>query len=164
MKFLKSMVIVATMLVCVVACKPKNKNEDENGIKTGDNPSIVDCKGKENFVEFYDKFMTDSAFQMERIIFPLEGKPTFVDSTSFKEEYYFTADLWKPHHKIDFKNLPRWHAEWYDFGFMVKEIADNAIDNMFLERRWRNDDGKWFLVYYSDLNKRNRGENEPKLK
>jgi hypothetical protein len=108
--------------------------------------------------------MSDSAFQMSRIIFPLEGKPQFIETAkTFNEEYYYTADIWALHHKIDFKNLPRWKAEWYDYDFMVKEIADNMTDNMFIERRYRCDDGKWYLVYYSDLNKRNRGDKEPKF-
>jgi hypothetical protein len=154
--------IIAFITLSIAACGPKKGGATNDASRNaGTDPSIVNCEGKENFVEFYEKFMTDSAFQMSRIVFPLEGKPQFTgDTTSFKEEYYYSSDTWIPHHKIDYKNLPRWKAEWYDYGFCVKEISDNAVDNMFLERRYRCDDGKWFLIYYSDLNKRNRSEAE----
>lgn len=164
MNLLKNLLFLAMLSLAVIACNPKPKSKTDASAQFGADPSIVNSTGKENFVEFYDKFMTDSLFQISRVIFPLEGKPKFMEDTAtFKEDYFYTLDGWAMHRKIDFKNLPRWKAEWYDYDFIVKEIADNYMDNMFIERRYRCDGGKWFLVYYSDLNKRNRGANEPKF-
>ena len=130
-----------------VACRPNNA------------PKIIaiDAHGGEKFETFYDKFLSDSLFQVSRIEFPLQGRPKMVDSTNYKDEFYFSPELWVMHKKIDFTEHPEFLRTFEDFGIMVREIIEVPKD-LFIERRYRQIDGNWFLVFYGDLNMRNKTE------
>ena len=135
--------IASSLLMAVTACHKGGKNDQSL--------HTVDSKGGEKFETFYTKFLSDSLFQVSRIVFPLQGRGKFVDSTNYKEEYYYTPDAWVMHHAIDFEAHPEYKREFRDYGFMLQEIIDLPND-LFIERRWRQIDGKWHLVFYGDLN------------
>lgn len=102
----------------------------------------------EDFDAFYEKFHADTDFQMERIIFPLEGKS--VDADGERE--------WTPSNWIPMK------VEIYDVDTDKYKTSYNKTENTFTQKFWlpgtgfsaeyrfEKRNGKWFLVYASDTN------------
>jgi hypothetical protein len=139
-------------VLAVAACRNKG------GTNGASEMSAIDAQGGEKFEEFYDKFLTDSTFQMSRIIFPLQGRPKFVDSLTHKDEFYYSADTWVMHKKIDLSDTKKFNRKFTDSGFgVIKEIIEmkEGNDLLFIERRYRQDNKQWFLMFYGNLNIRN---------
>lgn len=145
-KKIASVALIASILMNT-ACRYKQNSD-------GIGSTNLDARDGEKFSEFYDKFLADSVFQMTRIQFPLEGRPRFVDTLNHKDEFYFTEDVWVKHKPTDYKAHPEFKRQFKDVGFMLQEIIEFPKD-LFIERRWRQIDGKWFLVFYGDINNRN---------
>lgn len=104
----------------------------------------------EDFEVFYERFMTDSTFQLSRIEFPLEGLPTGADSATLHNGYYWTEDNWTIHQKVDYA------AMGYDR--IVDEtpmlIKETFVDGRGVggQRRFALKGGKWYLIYFASLN------------
>ena len=103
----------------------------------------------EDFDKFYDRFHTDSAFQMSRIKFPLGGGYHTVDNST-----KWTAENWHIMttrvYDVD-KNKYKATYSKTDSSFTQKVWIDSA--GLFVECRFELVDGKWFLVYMNDENK-----------
>ena len=106
-------------------------------------------KGLENFEEFNKLFHTDSVFQLSRVNFPIEGK--LIDG--------FDRQSWTTKNWELMKIPVSEKASLSDYRHLVKKndkivIEKFWIDNsgIIIERRFRIVDGKWFLVYYNDVN------------
>lgn len=141
--------------VCFFACR--NDNTTSSAVNTG-GIETIDALGGENFGEFYDKFLSDSLFQVSRIVFPVAGRPKFVDSLTHKDEFYYTPDVWAMHKKIDLTDTKKFNRKFTDFGIgLVQEIIEmkEGKDVLFIERRYRLDGKKWFLIFFGNLNVRN---------
>src|SRR5690606_30502836 len=104
----------------------------------------------EPFDKFYVQFHADSAFQFERIFFPLPGINTDEMGTDDRE-YHWKAEDWELHYDMNLDTTE----------FIVeKNISDSlAIEKIYkentgfsVERTFKKIDGKWFLVYYKDIN------------
>jgi len=68
---------------------------------------------QESFTDFYNKFHTDSEYQLERIVFPLEGLPPFADTI---ERYYWQKDEWQIHKPFN------------NEGYLIRYDAINYIN------------------------------------
>jgi hypothetical protein len=142
--------------VCFFACR-NNGGSTDSAANSGD-IATIDAMGGENFAEFYDKFLSDSLFQVSRVVFPVAGRPKFVDSLTHKDEFYYTADVWAMHKKIDLSDTKKFNRKFTDFGVgLVKEIIEmkEGKDVLFIERRYRLDNKKWYLIFFGNLNVRN---------
>lgn len=138
-----SLVILALVVVCV-ACKnePKLSKAETQGLT-------------EDFVQFYNKFHSDSAYQMAHIQFPLEGYPSgnLADSVGNVADFRWTADKWVMH------RLPQFNDSLYARQFeqpmpiMVNEIIIEKAKNYGTLRRFLKRDNEWFLIFYSDMNR-----------
>jgi len=102
----------------------------------------------ENFDTFYDRFHTDSAFQMSRIKFPLQGK-----MVGGEEEIEWSRDNWvmmktkiydidTTMYKTTFKKQETsfYQKFWLEYSGLSAEYRFELIGN------------KWFLVYALDQN------------
>lgn len=112
----------------------------------GGNKTLKD----EPFDSFYVQFHADSVFQMERIKFPLPGINTDEMGTD-NSEYVWEAEDWEMHYDMNLDTTE----------FIIeKNITDSlAIEKIYkentgfsVERTFKKLDGKWFLVYYKDVN------------
>ena len=75
-------ILFFAFLLYLLSCKPK--------------PEMVNVP--DDFVVFYDKFLSDSAYQMEHIRFPLEGLPSNADSSTVVERSFrWLAEDWEVH-------------------------------------------------------------------
>jgi hypothetical protein len=103
-----------------------------------------------DFVDFYQKFHSDSLFQQQHINFPLLGLPQDVDSATLVDrDFYFTADTWIMHQPVDFSKG--------EFKQDISTIGNRLIterifksDNSFaIERRFAKlSDNEWHLIHY----------------
>ena len=128
-----------------VACGNAGKMDPTAGLPQ-------DPNGAENFAAFRDKFLSDTAFQMTRISFPLEGLPEISDSIGQAQgaDFRWTRQNWKPHQPLDEsdKNVT---VQMIDLGSIKNEVM--KIDGGFaVERRFSlGGDNKWYLIYYSGV-------------
>jgi len=125
--------------------------------------SLYSCGGEsapqtdenlDEFPAFYERFHSDSAFQMERITFPLEGLPKQADSaTLISRSFRWTKEDWTIQKPIDTENG--------EFEREFLPLSDDMIIEKLTHKKWglsitrrfaRLDDG-WHLIYYSALNK-----------
>lgn len=104
------------------------------------------------FMQFYDQFLTDSIFQMERVLFPLEGIPANVDSETLAKDFRWTPENWQLHRPFEFegsdfeqKFIP------FDEDLIIERIRHNS-GAYASERRFAKIEGKWYLIYYAGLN------------
>ena len=109
----------------------------------------ISSNHSENFEEFNCQFHSDSIFQLSRINFPIEGK--LIEGF---EKQNWTSKNWElmkipvseksslPNHK---------HSVRKTDGILIEKFwIDNS--DFLVERRFKKIDGKWFLIYYNDIN------------
>jgi hypothetical protein len=108
-------------------------------------------KGKikiENFDQFYNRFHTDSLFQLSRIKHPLQGK--LVDGT---ESGKWTKENWMLMktriYDIDTTQFKTSYQKT-DVSFVQKVWIENS--GFSSECRFEVLDGKWYLTYVLDQN------------
>jgi hypothetical protein len=104
----------------------------------------------EDFNTFYEQFLTDSTFQLSRINFPLEGLPASASKADFMNGYFWTADNWDIHIKIDYE-ADGYQRNMTELDGYIREILVHS-QGWGLERRFMQVDGKWQLIYYSAPN------------
>lgn len=103
----------------------------------------------ENFEEFNRQFHSDSIFQLSRINFPIEGK--LIEGF---DKQSWTSKNWElmktPVSKKS--SLPNYrHTLNKNDNIVIEKFwIDNS--DFIVERRFRIIDGKWFLIYYNDVN------------
>lgn len=125
-------------LLCISACGDKNTS-----VSAGE-------KLPEDFVEFYDRFHKDSAYQMTHIVFPLQGKPNNAKPGTDYSDYHWSEENWILHK--DFGKLLDSYSKRYsgDSIYIIEEIYHNT-EAFKIERRFSRIGKQWFLVYYAGL-------------
>lgn len=106
-----------------------------------------------DFSAFYDRFLTDSLFQIEHVQFPLEGIPDNADSADVADgNFRWLRETWKMHRKFD--------AKATGFSVKLEPFGDDIITEHIIHesgqyamlRRYAKTDGEWRLIYYAGLN------------
>lgn len=112
-----------------------------------------------DFSEFYQKFHTDSLYQVAHIAWPLQGL-TSVEADSGlqkKQAIYWELATWRMHRPVDFGTGEFKRALQVLGDELVVEKISYAAANFGLERRFvRDSEGKWELIYYSDMLEQDR--------
>lgn len=114
-------------------------------------------EGKEatyqEFAAFYERFHRDSAYQMERIMFPLPGLPREADSTLIASgSYRWTAENWSLQRPL---NLQQSNFKRELIPVSKALIIEKLIQpeyNLQIERRFSRLEDGWHLIYYAGLN------------
>ena len=138
----------STLVLAFTNCKPKPGLP----LNTPVEEQVVDTLPAD-FVEFYDKFHTDSLYQMEHIIFPLEGLPNSLgdgDTTSTKR-FFWKREEWKKHNHF---NDPSGQFEhWYQVldERLIEHWVQMKGTDMVIHRRFARLDDGWYLIYYAGL-------------
>jgi hypothetical protein len=116
-------------------------------------PAAVAIPAIHHFDSFYFQFHTDSVFQLSRTVFPLEGKPEQLDTTSYADTYFWPKETWILHHLPDVRDTT------YDQVFQVidstllREIIFHNPSGYSMERRFSYMDEGWHLIYYAPMRK-----------
>ena len=123
--------------------------------KGGNTPTEEELQLPDDFLTFFEKFHMDSAFQMERVIFPLEGVPSGLseDQMVLLENFKWTKEMWVMHKPFrDEDNHFNRHFEIMSDGLIVERISVKG-GNYGMERRFAKLGEEWYLIYYSGMNK-----------
>ncbi len=131
------------MSIFVFACKTK-ENTDNNPTPTANNMPA-------DFEAFYEKFGTDTAYQMKHIIFPLEGRPALKSETdTIPANFKWQKENWVKHRTYDDSNgaFSRSFLNFQDI--VTEEISDNS-GNFRMIRRFAKMDNDWYLIYYKEM-------------
>ena len=143
------------IMVCCVAiagCKSTSKTQttpETNGKTSATEAAAPKKSAKaEDFDKFYDRFHTDSLFQISRVKFPIEGFCVSSDTIA----------------KWSTKNWLMIRTRIYDVDKTQYKVSYNKTDKTFTERVWIENaglvtecrfeliGGKWWLVYLQDEN------------
>jgi hypothetical protein len=129
----------------VSSCKSKNNAENDEAIPLYET---------EEFKTFYKQFSTDSAFQMEHIVFPLEGMRAPNNEKDMNSlSYQWQKEDWKVHSAFDDAN-GTFSIEMLDLsGKMVIEIISDESGLFSMERRFAKLSDGWNLIYYKEMGK-----------
>ena len=111
-----------------------------------------------DFSTFFDRFHEDSIYQVEHIMFPLEGLPasTGDGDTLTSNRYFWQKADWKIHRHINDPghNFDNW------FEVMDTRVIEHWIQmkgtNLYMRRRFAKLDDGWYLIYYQGLRPVNR--------
>ena len=121
-----------------------NCKRDNNIITKVNNELPID------FVEFLDTFHTDSTFQMNSIIFPLEGAiRANSENTDSMIPYKWIKYKWKLHHKFNnYENI--FTQKYYIFNKTTIIEKTSGVSGLFqMEKRFAKMNDRWNLIYYS---------------
>lgn len=134
------------LLFVLIAC---NKNKISNDSDLDFSTKKIKKESVENFDEFNKKFHSDSIFQVSRVDFPIEG-----EHVSGFEQHNWNPKNWQ------FQAIPV--AEKTEIGEYQHSLVktDTLITERFwipdsgfeVERQFKLIKGKWFLIYYNDIN------------
>lgn len=108
------------------------------------------------FMQFYRQFLEDSTFQMERVLFPLEGVPPRVDSTTLASgKFRWQKEDWELHRPFNFEGSD-FEQQFIPFDEdLIIETIVHKSGAYASERRFAKIEGKWYLIYYAGLNQVN---------
>lgn len=118
-----------------------------------------------DFVDFYQKFHRDSLYQVEHIVFPLQGLPAEADSLTLAEgRFYWQQEDWVMHHLLDPGNRE------YQLVFtplnpdLIIEKIVHKPSGFGMMRRWARMGDDWFLIYYAAMNRLAETENKDNIR
>ncbi len=106
-----------------------------------------------DFVQFFNRFHEDTAYQMAHITFPLAGMPPTkgTGDTIMQERFFWQRDTWTKHKHF---NDP---GGDFDHWYLVlnERIIEHWIQlkgtNMYMKRRFAKLDDDWYLIFYQGL-------------
>lgn len=140
---MKTYVLFALLVLLTTACKREAAVGDQVNAPA-DLP--------EGFLDFYQRFLTDSLYQMEHILFPLQGLPDKADSTALTgSSFRWQMENWVMHRPIDGES---------GFSVNLRPVTDSYVQENIrhesglygMERRFAYMDDGWYLIYYAGLN------------
>lgn len=139
------------LIFSLISCK--NKSEEAPKL-VEDNQTASFEALPEDFKAFFDKFHSDSIYQINHIVFPLQGLPAEADSSLVAAgSFYFPKEGWVLHKP--FNNQDGAFKRTFD------TLGDNIIfenitisnETFGMQRRFAKMDTAWYLIYYQQMNK-----------
>jgi len=137
--------IIHTLLLFTLlasSCKDQssvNQNLNESEGKSNTvvyDPNVVEIP--EDFPVFYNTFHIDPEYQLNHIVFPLEGK---------SETEKWTLEEWKIHKP--FTENGEFRRDYENFaGIITETITDNKA-MFYIIRRFSKVNDEWQLIYYT---------------
>ena len=105
----------------------------------------------DDFQTFYDKFHTDTAFQLSHIIFPLQGYPAVTDSAQYvPENFTWAKEKWILHRPFDNAG-GEFKRSFLNFNDIITEEISDRSGQFKMLRRFSKMDNEWFLIYYKEM-------------
>lgn len=106
-----------------------------------------------DFLQFHDRFLQDSSFQLEHILFPIEGVPSNPDSATLASgQFRWQKTDWAIHKAFDFENSD-YERQFvpFDSNLIIERIVHKS-GGYRSERRFSKSGEDWYLIYYASLN------------
>ncbi len=129
-----------------VSCK--NKSDQTPVSETTETPVYQTPE----FLDFYNRFGTDTAFQVEHIVWPLEGTRPMKDSTDIvPADFRWQRQGWVMHKVYDDADgsFNRTISS-LNTSIVVEKIQDQS-GAYSMERRFGKLSSGWHLIYYREL-------------
>jgi hypothetical protein len=140
--FSRYFVVLFILSFAILSCRNK-----ADTVESGDQP-VFETK---EFQDFYKQFGADSAFQMEHVVFPLEGMKAPADTTTMADQdFRWQMEDWVIHRPYDDSN-GTFNREFKSInGVVIEKIYDNS-GTFTMERRFGKLSSGWHLIYYREL-------------
>lgn len=137
--------ILPFALLFFFACKNQPK---ETPAQTGDESL------PEDFMEFYNRFHSDSLYQMAHIIFPLQGLPHQADAERLADNNFrWEKEDWKMMRSVDWQ-MSEFQREIVPLNSsLILERIVNPESGIGMVRRYSIIGNEWHLIYYAGLNR-----------
>ncbi|MDX1476846.1 MAG: hypothetical protein R3301_04035 [Saprospiraceae bacterium] len=133
------------LVIGIVSC---NRSQPDTAADTAtDQEAVI----PHDFLQFYARFHADSAFQMARITFPLEGLPANRDSTTPADGFRWQASEWALHRPLNNDNgqfEQRFNV--IGDGLIVETIKDRRLP-LGMQRRFARLSDGWHLIHYVEM-------------
>lgn len=110
----------------------------------------------DDFITFYDRFHTDSLYQMDHIVFPLEGLPNAIEvpDTVATKRFFWQQNEWKKHNH--FTDPSGQFDHWYQV--LDERVIEHWVQmkgtDMMIQRRFAKLENGWNLIYYAGMRPR----------
>ncbi len=116
-------------------------------------PIAVDNELPDDFSVFYEAFHKDSIYQINHVLFPLQGLPAYADSITMAEgTYRFEKADWTMHKEFqDADGQFKREFKILGDGFIVEQIRDKQ-NGIGMQRRFAKRGPEWYLIYYAEIN------------
>ena len=145
--------VLASSMFFTWKLKQMTKTADDPGVEGNYVEEQEDESMPPDFLAFYQRFHSDSVYQMEHIVFPLQGLPSMADDATLSaNNYRWQKEDWVLHQPFE-------NAEG-EFSRRFTKINDEmVIENIELvgggygmQRRWSKSGEDWYLIYYAGMN------------
>ncbi len=133
-------ILSSTLLIALFLCSCRNKTPDKDQGREVSIPM--------DFYDFYEKFHVDSLYQMQHILFPLEGIPA-TDSLR-NDRFRWTAEEWRLHRPFDDMG-GTFSRSLYDINSVIIEKISDQSGAYTMERRWVKMGEDWTMIYYKEM-------------
>lgn len=121
------------------------------------NEALVEDNLPADFVSFYEEFHRDSSFQMDRIIWPLEGVPDNAGDRLTDRTFRWQRNEWRIMQPTDVQSSFQREFLPLSNELIIEKITNNT-GQFALIRRWAVISGDWHLIYYAGMNPVRQGE------
>jgi hypothetical protein len=140
-------ILIPLLILAFPSCRHKEKiNSKESALRT---VSSIESRDSESFESFNERFHSDSLFQMSRTVFPLQGK--YRDGWDSTQRTPSTWVFMTEKVKKVFADSDYMHAYTEETG-RVSEKYWIENSGFLSERKFELRKGKWYLVYFTDIN------------
>lgn len=139
---------LSLLILLIASCKPQTNTASTIEEATPETELPAD------FIDFYERFQTDSAFQMAHINFPLEGLQAtlMAPDSANTQKFYWKPETWRQQRKI---NDPKGEFEsWFvviDPGLVEHWIHLKNTPMKMFRRFAKSKNDTWMLIYYQDM-------------
>ena len=139
-----SVIILVALAILAFSCRNQDNTAPEEQL-----PAEY-----RSFVEFYERFHQDSAYQMEHIIFPLEGLPQQADSALIAEgTFRWQKEGWRMQRGFDLASSSFEQQLIPVSEDLILEKITHKAGDLGMQRRFARLGEDWYLIYYADLNR-----------
>lgn len=129
-----------------VSCGNNQKSQRE-----AQNEKVESAPDNDDFMTFYDRFGTDSLFQVQHIIFPLEGMKSVTDTIEIvNPDFRWQREDWVVHGPFDDMDGTFVREFIAAKDIVVENIHDNS-GTFSMERRFAKMSSGWNLIYYREM-------------
>lgn len=142
MPYLRINLFLVSLILITLGCKEKHNTAKET----------TPIYQSQEFLDFYNKYSTDSLYQMQHTVFPLEGMKSPTDSTTIDPDFRWNENEWVLHSAFNDANGD-FTREFVEVGGIVFEFISDLSGTFTMERRFAKLSSGWHLIYYREMGK-----------
>ncbi|HPG73547.1 MAG TPA: DUF4348 domain-containing protein [Bacteroidales bacterium] len=148
MKKIRPLMAVAALVLILISCSnsSQTKTADSSESATENHQRVSETS--EVFADFYESFVSDKSFQMQRIQFPIKGS----NITDYESEEAWSEENWSMLTHID-------NIDTSDFSIEKNETSNRVEHKIYIPNSgfgvsyaFELTDGKWYLTERTDMN------------